>query len=124
MRMLCLCLALLAVSSCTNNPPPNLSPAGVAAFNNTRIIKGIDVLRDVAILANAQNPPLITEANTRKLVTWHRSALLLINSSTAGWPATVQTGLDELLKDLPPAESRTLGPYVALVKTLLGEALK
>jgi hypothetical protein len=125
MKFRCLlCLVLLVTPGCANNPPPNLSPAGAVAYTNTRIIKGLDVLRDMAILANGQQPPLLSDATTRKIVTWHRSALQLINTSTAGWPTTVQTGLDETLKDLPPAESRTLGPYVALAKTLLTEATR
>lgn len=120
---LVLCLLLLT-ASCTGTVPPNLSPAGAAAFVQTRVVKGLDVIRDSAILANDQRPALLSEATTRKIVTWHRSALLLVNSGTPGWPTTVQTGLDEILKDLPPTEARTLAPYVALVKTLLQEATR
>jgi hypothetical protein len=121
---LLLCLVLLVTPACATHAPPTLSPAGQAAYTNTRILKGIDVFRDTAILANSTTPPQLSTATTRKVVTWHRSAVVLINQRTAGWPAGVQTALDELVKDLPPADAQTLAPYVALVHTLLTETTR
>jgi hypothetical protein len=121
---LVVCVFLLCLPGCAANRPPNLSPTGIAAYTNTRIIQGIDVLRDTAVLANKQQPPLLSEATTRQVVLWHRSALQLINTDTAGWPALVQTGLTEVLSRASPAEAQTLAPYVALIKTLLTEVTR
>ena len=111
---------LLAVPGCVH-APPNLSPSGVAAFNATRVVKALDVLRDFAVDANAQIPPLLSTATTRKVVTYHRSAVTTIGAVPSGWVPVVTTGLDEVLRDLPDTERATLTPYVALVKTLILE---
>ena len=108
------------LSACAS-APPNLSPAGVTAFNNTRVVKGLDLVRDTAITANAQTPPLVSTDTTRKIVTYHRSALLVIRDVPTGWKASVLTGLDETVKNLPGNEAQLFAPYVALVKTLIQE---
>lgn len=118
LRTLVLVVLLLAIS-CAK--PPSLSPAGVAAFNGTRVVKALDVLRDAAIDANAQVPPLLSTATTRKIVTYHESALKTIQVAPAGWVPVVQTGLTEVTNTLPEAERRQLAPYVALVQALIQE---
>lgn len=113
----------LTLAQCASSPP-NLSPAATAAFNNTRIIKSLDLLRDTAIEANAQERPLISEATTRKVVTWHRSTLLIIKATSFGWQATVQTGLEQLIAGLPAGERALLSPYVGLAKALITEVTR
>ncbi len=115
--ILAFCLTLSACASA----PLNLSPAGQTAFQNTRVIKGLDLIRDTAVSANAQIPPLVSTDTTRKIVTYHRSALLIIRDVPNGWKASVLTGLDETVKDLPAKEAQLIAPYVALVKTLVQE---
>ena len=112
--------SLVLLTGC-QAPPPNLTPQATQAFYAHRVVKGLDILRDTAIDANAQTPPLLSEATTRKVVTWHQSALKTIQAIPSGWQATVSAGLDELLKDLPPAEANLLRPYVAMAKTLIAE---
>jgi hypothetical protein len=123
MKRIVLIAALLVSSACVK-APPTLTPAGVAAFNGTRVVKALDVLRDSAIAANAQVPPLLSTATTRKVVTYHESALKTIQAAPSGWVPTVQAGLTEVGKDLPPAEQQQLGPYLALVQTLIMEVAK
>jgi hypothetical protein len=107
--------------ACTH-APPTLSPVAQQQFNNTRVVKALDLIRDTAIDANAQVPPLMSTNATRIVVTFHRSALVTINASTSGWKATVLQSLDELVKDkaLLPTEVQRITPYVALAKTLIG----
>src|SRR5438874_13272896 len=81
---------LLFVASCSNNPPPNLSPQARAAWYGTRAIKGLDLLRDTALDANAQMPPLVSTATTRKIVRYHESAITAIHATPMGWVSTVQ----------------------------------
>lgn len=117
-------VTLFLLSACAANVPPNLSPAGVAAFQGTRVVKALDVLRDAAVDANAQIPPLLSTATTRKVVTYHESAIKTIQAAPSGWAPTVQAGLTEVLKDLPATERQQLAPYVTLAQTLIKEVTR
>jgi len=114
-------VVILLTAGCATTPP-NLTPAASLAFTNTRVIKGLDLLRDTAIDAQAQTPPLLSEATTRKVVEYHESALKTIHAVSSGWQATVAIGLEETVKNLPAAEQQVLAPYVALVQALIGVA--
>ena len=116
-------LAFVAVPGCVH-APPNLSPAGIAAFNGTRVIKALDVIRDIAIDANAQQPALISTATTRKIVIFHESALRTIKEVPGGWVTTVIAGLTELARNLPPQERQQLAPYIVLAQTVLREVAR
>ena len=122
-RFVALVIVLLAVSapSCTRNAPPTLSPAGTAAYHATQVVKALDVLRDAAIDAEAQNPKLISTENTRKIVNFHEAAVKTIGATPGGWKPTVTAALDQLQHDILPAEWQRLLPYIALVKTLIQE---
>lgn len=119
-RMLLVVALALTVPACAP-PPPTLSPKGVLAFQETRVVKALDIFRDFAVDANAQTPPIIDTATTRKVVTWHESALKIVQASNAGWQTTVSVSLDEALKDVPPAMAAKIAPYVSLVKAALKE---
>lgn len=117
-------LALLigaSVSGCAGNKPPNLSPQASIAWDNARIQGALDQIRDIAHVANAQHPPLISTADTRTITTWHRAAIVTLHERGNGWQATLRVGLDEVLRTLPPDTRAVLDPYVALFKTLLAE---
>lgn len=111
-------LTAVALFGCSH-APPSLSPAGAAAFQATRVVKALDVLRDFAIDAEAQNPKLLSTANTRLVVTFHESALKTIAAVPGGWRPTVTAGLAQLQHDLPAAEWARVAPYVNLVKALI-----
>jgi ABC-type branched-subunit amino acid transport system ATPase component len=104
--------------------PLSLSPAGVTAFQNSQIQKSLDTIRDIAIDANATTPPVLDTTTTRKVVTWHKSAITVLHARGAGWVSTLTTSLDELSRNLPAAEQKTLAPYIALAKTLLNEVTR
>jgi hypothetical protein len=108
----------LTLTSCAP-PPPTLSPAGQAAVIGKQVIQALDVLRDFAISANAQTPPLLSTANTRKIVDYHESAVKVITTVPTGWKATVLAGLAQLKVDLPPGDWLRILPYVALVQSLI-----
>jgi len=116
-----LCVVLLSGVGCGFHAPPNLSPAANAAWQGTRIIRALDVIRDIAIDGNAQQPPVFSTELTRSIVNWHTSAITLVHSAPAGWEQMTQVGLTELLKRLPAADQRQLGPYIALAQVLLKE---
>lgn len=119
--ILCLTLAIGATATACNHAPPNLSPAAAKNFNNTRVIKSLDLLRDAAITANAQTPPLLSTATTRKVVNFHRFALKTIDASQDGWRAGVSVALFQLMSDpsLLPAEAQELQKYFNLAKAVI-----
>lgn len=121
MKTLLLCLALTFSTLGCQHAPPTLTPAAQLAFQGTRAIKGLDLLRDFAVDANAQIPPVISTDTTRKIVIYHRSAITLIHDVPNGWKATVLTGLAEVVRDAPAGEAQKFAPYVGLLKGLLAE---
>lgn len=113
-------LAVVLTAACAH-APPNLSPPATVAWHGTRVITAMDVVRDIAVAANHTTPPALSTDTTRVIVTWHRTALVVVHQSPQGWTTTVATSLTEALRNLPPAEQRTLQPYVTLVMTVLQE---
>lgn len=126
-RRLSLVLALTALLTSTifaeacTHAPPALSPTATLAFTNHQIQNDLDRLRDTAVVANAQVPPLVSSEATRKVVAYHEAAIKTIHATRSGWQATLLTGLDELATALSPPERQILAPYVALVRTVLAE---
>jgi hypothetical protein len=116
-------VVLLLTVACTKTPPA-LTPEATIAFKGTQAVKALDILRDTAVAANAQVPPLLTEDVTRKVVLYHQSTVRMIQTSQAGWKAVAQTGLDEVVNNLSPPNRELLAPYVALIRTVLAEVTK
>jgi hypothetical protein len=116
---------VLAIAACGGNPPPGTDPTaglsaqGRAAYEGTRVVKALDVLRDVAVDAERQSPKLLSTDNTRRVVRYHESAVKAIGAVPSGWQAVVTTGLNELAKEVPAAEWRQLEPFANLVRTLI-----
>lgn len=111
-----LLLISISFAACAS-APTGLSPKGVEAFNKTQIIKSLDTLRDIAIDGEKTEPKLISTDTTRKIVLYHRSALLIIDAQ--GAKAITLVSLDEVVKNLPEKEKNTLGPYIDLVKIVI-----
>lgn len=97
--------------------PPNLNPAATAAWHQHEVQKDLDLLRDIAVDAEAQH--VLSTATTRAVVNYHRSAIILVHDAHAGWPKEVSNGLTALKDNLPPAEYQKIGYYVDLVRSIL-----
>lgn len=115
-----LLVGFLALPSCAK-APPNLSPAGAAAFQKTRVIKALDLLRDFAIDGEAATPQIVSTDTTRKIVTAHASILKVMDVAGAGWQQLVSTSLGEVVNNLPAVDRPKVAPYVALVQAILLE---
>lgn len=77
----CAIVALLLLSpACASNVPPNLSPQAAAAWRGTRVIHVLDVFRDAAIDANAQQPPLLSTDVTRSIVRFHLASIEIVKN--------------------------------------------
>jgi hypothetical protein len=108
------------VESCAK-APPSLGPVAAQDFQKTRVIKGLDLLRDFAIDGEAATPKVVSTATTRQIVTYHQSALKILDAAGSDWKAVVGTSLDALVPALPEKDRPKVAPYVALVKGLLQE---
>jgi len=117
-------LALFMCAGCGSNPNPqtdptrNLSAQGKAAYQTTKVVKALDVLRDVAAEAEKQNPKLISASSALKVVAYHKQVVSTMDAVPNGWKAVALTGLDQLQKDLTPQEWTQIEPFVNLLKTL------
>lgn len=121
LAMLMLFAVIASTAASCPGPPPNLSPEASLAFTNTRVIKGLDVLRNAAIDAEAAVPQQLSTATTRKVVLFHQSALRTIEATGHGWRPVVAAALAQLPQNLPTKERAVLEPYLSLVSMLLSE---
>jgi hypothetical protein len=117
------CLLALGATACTHTPP-TLSPVASKQFTATRVIKTLDLLRDAAIDANAQTPPLLSTVTTRKIVNYHKAALTTMNASLDGWQNAVSVALFQVRSDpsLLPSELAVLQPYFNLAQAVIDAA--
>jgi hypothetical protein len=124
--LLILCVVIGIISGAASNgcakATPNLSPEASLAWTNTRVIKGLDLLRNAAVDAEAATPPQLSTATTRRVVLFHQSALRTIEATGHGWRPTIAAALRELPANLPEKERAVLAPYLNLVSILLAEA--
>lgn len=115
-------VALLSLApGCATSAPPNLSPQAQAAWRGTRIIHALDMVRDIAIDANAQSPPLLNEATTRQVVLVHQTLITIIHSQSAGWREMVLAGLAGLIEVLPTTDYLQLRPYIQIARAAVLE---
>jgi hypothetical protein len=121
MKSLMLLALILSLSPACASAPPKLSPTATQAFQKTRLIKVLDLLRDTAIDGNAQMPPLFSTPTTKKIVTVHQTALKVIQATDTGWANAVGVALAQLSHDpsLLPTEVQLLAPYFALAADIL-----
>lgn len=121
-QRLALVVALAGMTACAK-APLNLTPAATVAFNNMRVQKALDLIRDTVDDGSKTVPPVFSAALDVQVATWHESAITVIHAGP-NWKPQVLTGLDELQKDLTAAQRSVIGPYVALAKTLILQVIQ
>jgi len=124
MKKYLIVLALLSLVACTTtihppsaDPTINLSAQGKAAYNATKVIKALDVFRDVTIAAYRQG--LISKQNAQLITIYHQSSVKTINAVPDGWRTIVDSGLTELAKQVPADQWKQVKPFADLIKTVL-----
>ncbi len=115
-----LLVCLLFVAGCgADHRPPNLTPPAVIAWEGTKVIKTLDLIRDVAIDANNVVPPQVSTDTTRQVVAFHRSAITVVHDAKEGWRATVNSSLDQLVRNLVAHDKGQLAAYIELIRNVL-----
>lgn len=118
MKRFALIVLLAGLAGCAS-APITYTPQGQANVKKLQVIHALDAIRDIAIDANAQTPPLMSTEGTRVIVKFHQSALLVIKASANGWGDALLVSLRQTVKALPPSEQAVLAPYVLLASTLI-----
>lgn len=130
-RMFVLLLALVftfGAASCAK-APVGLSPSGTAAFHARKVVRALDVLRDFAVDAEAQNPKVLSTQTTRIIVLAHREALRAIEAAPGGWRPVVEKVLETLscsggpscASPIPEGDRQKILPYLALTRAVIQE---
>lgn len=112
------CALSLSSLGCAKKAPAT-SPVVLSAVKATEVVHALDVVRDVAVTLNQQQPPVLSSHSLQIVVSTHRSIVSVIGATPNGWKATAEAALAQLQKDLPAADAQRLGPYLALVQTLV-----
>src|SRR5690242_5250412 len=110
-------LTLGPAISCASAPTSVQTPAGKAAYSADQVVSAIGIFQDAAISANANK--LISDADTRLIVTFAKSAVATIVAAQTGWQAGVITGLTQLQNSLSASAQTKYGSYITLIKTIV-----
>jgi hypothetical protein len=119
MKKLSALLLVVALSTACGKNAPVLTPDAQVAFNKVRVINALNLLRDIAVTANNQTPPVISADTLAKVQEYHTAAITITEASSHGWAVTLVTGLNEFVKATPEHEQTVLAFYTELVKSIL-----
>ena|SRR6267143_6708646 len=113
-----LCWSLIG---CGQTPPPNLTPQATEAFHARRALDVLRIVRDTAVDASRQNPPLVSHKAAVRVITWHKSLVQAIAAVPGGLKMTVDAALVELKTDLPPEDWKRIEIYINLLRAVIAE---
>jgi len=110
-------LTLGPTISCASAPTSVVTPAGKAAYSADQVVSAIGIFQDAAISANSSK--LISDADTRLIVTFSKGAVATITAAQSGWQSAVITALTQLQNALSPSAQTKYGSYITLIKTIV-----
>jgi hypothetical protein len=117
----------LAATGCGTNPAPtgdptaNLSASGRASYDAAKVVKSLDLLRDIVAEGEKQTPKVFSPDTVLKVVAYHRQVVRTIGTVPDGWKAVAVKGLDALKAAVPADEWAKMQPWVSLLTTLYGQ---
>jgi hypothetical protein len=118
LSVLLVLVAALGVSVRCAPPPPNLTPQASVAFQNTEVLKTLDLIRDLA--ADGAHTGVISRADALLIVNWHTAAIRIMDARTSNYAVQITTGFDQVLAQLAPPVHERFAPYLTLLRTVLG----
>lgn len=119
-RFMCVMLIVglsFGFTSCATAPASVVTPAGKAAYSADQVVSAIGIFQDAAISANSSK--LISDADTRFIVTFSKSSVATITAAQSGWQAAVITGLSQLNSNLSPSTQTKYSLYIKLIATII-----
>lgn len=129
MKPLIVILAL-TLSGCAARAPGSLSPTGQTIWQANQSAVVLGEIQHVSIALNnvqkcATPPatncaPLLSDGNTRIVVTIVGGALRTLQQIPAGWKSTTQTALTQIGVQLDAAGKSQVTPYITAAQTILG----
>jgi len=120
-------VTLLLTVSCAGNKPPNLTPDVLPIWQANESIVAIGMFQEATIGLNSIQVceplpchPLVSDDNTRKVVTGTTSAIRTIRQLPNGWRATSIAALLEIEQQLDAAGKTKLAAYLQAARLILG----
>lgn len=117
------------VSGCAAHAPGSLSPAGTKIWQADQAAATLGTVQHLAIALNmvqrcATPPstncaPVLSDANTRVVVTVVGSALRTLQQVPDGWKVTTSTALTQIGMQLDAAGKGQVTPYLQAAQTIL-----
>ncbi len=117
-------VATLLTAGCTGNPPPagdptaGLSAGGRAAYQATKVVKSLDLLRDIVAEGEKLTPKVFSPDTVLQVVAYHRQVVRTIGTVPDGWKAVAVQGLNELKARVPAEQWARMQPWVSLLTVL------
>lgn len=120
-------LVILLATGCAK-PSPTLTPTGVRAYYADEAVVALGTLQHTVIELNGikfcqPQPctpvPLVSTANTRKVIDVISPAIKTLRTAPADWQVTANTAIDEVGKVLDEAGRGKLRSYLEAAKLVL-----
>jgi len=126
MKKMLIVLFALVVTACASNAPPSLTPAGVKIWQANEAVIALGTMQRAAIGLNdievcQPEPcrPLLSDANTRKVIDGVEVGVKTITAVPSGWQIAASTALKEVSDNLDAAGKVKFGPYIEAARTIL-----
>lgn len=89
------------------------------AFQQSRVERAINFLRDDIVDASHTTPPLIPPQVVSYTLNWHRIAIETVNTAQVGWEKIIIKQLDSFISDLGPSYKEIVQPDIDFIKVFL-----
>ena len=100
------------------DPTRNLSVQGKASYQSTKVVKSLDLLRDIVAEGEKQTPKVFSPDTVLKVVAYHRQVVRTIATVPDGWKAIAVQGLADLRIAIPADQWAKMQPWVSLLTVL------
>lgn len=109
----------LALTPACVKQPPNLTPAGQAAFNADQVVQALKVVTDTVIAANQPGAnPHLNDADAKAVLQGLKLVVTAVAASPGGWKPAGLAAWAEAKKALTPAQAQVLALYIGMVDIL------
>lgn len=89
------------------------------AFQQSRVERAINLLRDDVVDASHVIPPLVTPQVVSFTLNWHRVAVQTVNAAQIGWEKVITAQLNSFQSDLGSSYKELFQPDVDFIKSLI-----